>query len=157
MNRSHVVFLVLIGALLLPGIASAGDEMGLGVIIGAPTGVSGKLWKGDNRAVDAAIGWSLGDNDSFYLHSDYLIQNPRQFVVSEGKMPFYYGIGARLRSDRDRDARLGVRLPLGLEYLFQDAPLNMFIEIALVLDLTPRTTADLNAGIGVRYRFDSRR
>jgi hypothetical protein len=157
MNLPRLQLLALFCLLLLPSISFAKDEMGLGIIVGAPTGVSGKLWLGEREAFDGAIGWSLGDNQSFYVYADYLYQDPRQFVVSEGKMPYYFGIGGRLRSDRDKDARLGIRVPLGLEYLLQDVPLNIFIEIALVLDLAPKTDGDLNAGIGVRYRFQTPR
>ena len=155
MNRSGIVLCAMLCMLFLPGISRADNEMGLGIIVGAPTGVSGKVWKDDRHAMDAAIGWSLGDNESFYVHGDYLFQDPKQFAVSEGKMPYYYGLGARLRQDSGKDARLGVRAPLGLEYLLEDAPLDIFIEIALVVDLVPETEADLNAGIGVRYRFKS--
>jgi hypothetical protein len=164
MNRSHIVLSALLLCLFMPVVSPAKDEAGLGIIIGTPTGISGKLWNGSRRAMDAAIGWSMGDYESFYFHADYLFQDPKLFVVSEGTMPFYFGIGGRLRQDHhrdvgndshDNDTRLGVRMPLGLEYLFRDVPLNMFIEIALVLDLTPRTEADIDAGIGVRYRFNT--
>lgn len=136
---------------ILPGVAFSGDEYGVGMVIGAPTGISGKLWQGTRRAYDAAAGWNLDDKSRFYLHADYLIQDPTTFVVAEGSMPWYYGIGARLRAGED--GRLGVRAPIGVEYLLQDAPLNLFIEMAVVLDIVPETEFDLNAGIGVRYRF----
>ncbi|MCX5777611.1 MAG: hypothetical protein NTU66_00045 [Elusimicrobia bacterium] len=144
------LFIGLLTSLLLSSAVCA-DEAGLGVLIGSPTGITGKIWQGEHRAVDAAAGWSLGDSSSFYFHADYLFQQPREFVVSEGKLPYYYGVGLRLRNDNE--TRLGVRMPLGIEYLLQDAPLSIFIEMALVLDIVPRTALDVNAGVGVRYRF----
>ncbi len=157
MNPQRILMFALLSIALLSAVACARDEAGLGIMIGAPTGVSGKLWKSDTRAFDAALGWSLSGTESFYMHADYLVQDPRQFTVSEGTMPYYYGIGARLRNDNGEEGRFGVRVPLGLEYLLQDAPINIFIEIALVLDLTPKTEGDLNAGVGVRYRFKTPR
>lgn len=152
MKYTALLCLCAIAVGILPGAAAARDEYGAGMLIGSPTGISGKLWQGPRRAYDAAAGWDLGDESRFYVHADYLIQDPTTFVVSEGSMPWYYGIGGRLSAGED--GRLGVRAPIGVEYLLQDAPLNIFIEMAVVLDIVPETALDLNAGIGVRYRFD---
>jgi hypothetical protein len=46
-----------------------------------------------------------------------------------------------------------VRLPVGLEYLFQRAPLDLFVEVVPVLDLTPESTVNVSASIGTRYFF----
>lgn len=152
MKRTVVLCVCAIAIGLLPNVACSRDEAGLGMLIGSPTGISGKLWQGTRRAYDAAAGWNLGDESRFFVHADYLIQDPTAFEVSEGSMPWYYGIGGRLSAGED--GRLGVRAPIGVEYLLQDAPLNIFIEMAIVLDIVPETDVDLNAGIGVRYRFD---
>ena len=53
----------------------AQDGIGLGVILGEPTGFTFKTWTSRNTAVDAAAAWSFSENGSFQLHADYLI-NP---------------------------------------------------------------------------------
>jgi hypothetical protein len=67
-------------------------------------------------------------------------------------MPFYYGIGGRIKTSDD--ARIGVRVPLGLAYLFQNVPVDIFLEVVPILDLTPKTDFRINAALGARYFFN---
>ncbi len=71
--------------------------------------------------------------------------------VDQGSLPFYYGIGGRLLLGNQ--AKLGVRIPVGLNYLFANDPIGIFFEVAPVLDLVPSTRFDVNGGIGIRYYF----
>ncbi len=48
---------------------------------------------------------------------------------------------------------LGVRIPLGLDYVFQEAPFDVFIEVAPIVNLVPETEFDLSGGVGVRFWF----
>jgi len=48
---------------------------------------------------------------------------------------------------------LGIRFPVGVAYLFDDAPVDLFLEVAPTLDLVPGTYLDFDAGLGVRYYF----
>ncbi len=153
---------ILIPALLATVSANgfAEDRFGLGVIVGEPTGLSLKYWLDDDHAIDGAAAWSFSGNDSFQLHADYLWHN-YDLIDSgtlSGKLPVYYGVGARLKfKDDDRhhddDAAFGIRVPLGISYLFADAPFDLFAEIVPILDLTPDTDLELNAAIGVRFYF----
>jgi hypothetical protein len=126
---------------------------GLGMIIGEPTGLSAKLGIGRENAVDGALAWSLDDDDDVQVHADYLFHNYTLLRVEEGKLPLYFGIGGRLRLLEDRDDRVGIRFPVGLEYIFASAPFEVFVEIAGILDLTPDTDFEVNGGLGVRYTF----
>ena len=134
------------------------DDFGIGVIIGEPTGLSLKYWLDEERAIDGAAAWSYSENDSFQLHGDYLIHNYEWLEARE--MPVYYGIGVRLkfkdsdgRGRNENDAILGIRVPLGITYLFDEAPLDMFFELVPVLDIAPDVDLDLNAALGLRYYF----
>jgi hypothetical protein len=51
------------------------------------------------------------------------------------------------------DARLGARIPVGLEYIFPDQHFDIFLEVVPLLDLIPDTDFTLNAAIGARYFF----
>ena len=142
--------------------AAAQDRgFGLGIVAGEPTGVSLKSWQGRTTALDAALAWSFAGNDFVQIHGDYLSHNFSLLKVEEGQLPFYYGIGGRLKlidlddnkNDRNDKTRIGVRLPLGLAYLFEKVTLDLFVEVVPVLDLVPETEFDLNAAIGVRYFF----
>lgn len=125
---------------------------GLGIIVGEPTGISFKYWTSSTTAFDAALAWSFIDEGAFHIHGDYLFHNMRLISVPEGKLPFYYGIGARIKTAND--TKLGVRVPLGLAYLFQNAPIDIFLEIVPILDLTPKTDFGINAALGARYFFN---
>lgn len=133
---------------------------GLGIIIGEPTGISAKTWLGHASALDFALAWSFKGRNFLTLHADYLIHNFRLIKVDKGQLPFYYGIGGRIkfRGDDNRpgesnDTRLGVRVPVGLAYLLENVRLDLFVEIVPLLELVPETDFDLNAAIGVRYFF----
>lgn len=124
---------------------------GLGIIVGEPTGISFKYWTGSTTAFDAALAWSFTDEGAFHIHGDYLFHNMRLISVPDGMLPFYYGIGARIKTAND--TKFGIRVPLGLAYLFQSAPIDIFLEIVPILDLTPKTNFAINAALGARYFF----
>ena len=143
--------------------ARAEEALGLGIILGEPTGISFKNWIGDDRAIDGGIAWSFSGHESIHFHLDYLIHKEGHIRTDEvqGSFPFYYGLGGRLklREENDGDnnngkgSLLGVRIPLGLSHRISDAPMDFFIEIVPVLDVVPDTDFDLNAAIGARYYF----
>jgi hypothetical protein len=127
---------------------------GIGVIVGEPTGLSLKFWQSRATALDLAAAWSIADDNAFHIHGDLLFHEFGAIRVDSGRLPFYYGIGARVRfADRDQDAaRVGLRIPLGLDYLFGGGtPLDIFFEVVPILDVSPYTDFTLNASIGLRF------
>ena len=134
-------------------ISSSAQErgFGLGIILGEPTGVSGKLWTSGENAFDFAAAWSFQGDGNLLLQADYVWHIFRLISVESGKLPFYVGVGGRvIFSD---DANIGVRVPLGLDYIFSNAPVDIFVEVVPILDLAPSTDFDFGAGIGARYWF----
>ncbi len=125
---------------------------GLGMILGEPTGISLKNWLGRSTAVDFAIAWSFEGQNSFTIHGDYLSHHFKLTQVESGSLPFYYGIGGSMKF-KDDDTRLGARVPLGLNYHFENLTLDLFLEFVPVLLLIPKTDFEINAGIGIRYFF----
>lgn len=127
-------------------------RIGLGVIFGEPTGLSGKIWTTDRTAFDFGAAWSFQDDGHFHLHADYLFHNYSYFDVEKGSLPFYLGIGGRVRF-HDDDNRFGVRFVVGIEYFFEDWPMALFVEVVPILDLAPETEGDINGGLGIRFYF----
>lgn len=150
--RKIIHLTVLLSILFLSWLNAQSKGPGLGIIIGEPTGISFKYWTGSTTAFDAALAWSFVEEGAFHIHGDYLFHNIRLISVPEGLLPFYYGIGARIKTAKD--AKLGVRVPLGLAYLFQNAPIDIFLEIVPILNLTPKTDFNINAALGARYFFN---
>ncbi len=128
------------------------NGFGLGIILGEPTGVSFKYWTGDNSAFDGAAAWSFIDGGAFHIHADYILHTFNLIHVSTGRLPLYYGIGGRIKL-HDK-SRIGVRVPFGLVYIFDNTPVDVFFEIVPILDLAPKTDFKINAAIGGRYYFN---
>jgi len=153
MSRKFLIICSAASLLLIPMSASARDrDFGLGLVLGEPTGVSGKIWLGRTTALDGAVAWSTGRDDDLQLQGDYVWHDFGLFDVDRGALPLYYGVGGRIRTNRGSD-RLGVRFPVGLAYIFAGSRFDAFMEAAPTLDLAPRTDVELAAGIGVRYFF----
>jgi len=140
--------------LLLGGapLLSQDRGFGLGIIIGEPTGISFKGWVNERNAIDGGLAWSFTRNGSVHVHADYLWHSFRVFQTQE-RIPIYYGIGGRIRTGHNEEAQLGVRVPVGIGYLFKDAPVDLFFEIAPIVDLAPKTELEANAGLGARFWF----
>jgi hypothetical protein len=139
--------------ILLTGTSNAQQSgFGLGLMIGEPTGFSGKYWISPWGAIDGAFAWSLDKNGKIQIHSDYLWHNYNIISVIKGKLPIYYGIGGRLVFAADNIA--GLRGVAGLDYLFANTPLDIFLELAPILDLAPKVDFDFNGTIGIRYYFN---
>jgi hypothetical protein len=129
---------------------------GVGLILGEPTGLSVKHWIDREQAIDGAAAWSFSGKDSFQLHADYLLHryDILDAAAAADSLPVYYGIGALIKAKDDgNDTRFGIRFPLGISYLFGDAPFDLFAELVPVVDLAPDVDVDLNAAIGLRFYF----
>lgn len=126
--------------------------LGAGIMVGDPNGLSAKYWINPWMAVDAATSWTFGEGEDIgYLHSDFLIHQFDLIQVPEGKLPLYYGAGVRgLVGDEDR---FGIRIPLGVEYLFDGVPADVFLELAPVYNIGPDSQIEWDGVIGFRYFF----
>ncbi len=147
------------------------SRFGLGLMLGEPTGISGKYNIDEKQSIDFGVGLAFVDHGRFHLHADYLLHVRDIFDVESGDFDLHYGVGARLKTrdrdyyedrrkngngtytNKDTDPRLGVRVPVGLNYSFDQIPLELFVEIAAVLDVIPEVDLDFNAAIGARWYF----
>ncbi len=125
---------------------------GLGVVLGEPTGISGKYWTGPNTAFAGAAAWSFGNKSAFHVHLDHLFHHGGLIKVEKGRLFLYYGLGGRVKAESD-NSRVGVRVPVGLDYLVERAPLDIFVEVAPIVELVPATGVSVNGGVGIRYFF----
>lgn len=137
--------------------AEAKEQMAVGAIIGDPTGLSGRYTLNSRHSVEGALAYSTGFYNGLHLHGTYIWDRARSFETTEGPIELYYGIGARLimvsRGKEDGKIAFGPRAPIGLIYNFSDPNIEVFGELSLALDLTPKTDVDLDVGFGARIRF----
>ncbi len=149
---SKTIFIIISFLILFSSLDySQNKKIGAGIIVGEPTGFSFKYWLTEKTALDAGLAWSFLDENAFQIQADYLIHNFTLIKVSEGKLPFYFGIGGRLKFSND--VIFGIRVPVGLAYILKDAPIDVFLEFVPILDLLPKTDFTISAAIGGRYFF----
>ena len=134
--------------------SSHAGQFGVGATFGEPIGADVKYWFNETMAIDGALGWSFHDDTDLYLHSDVLWHDFHLIPVSQGQMPVYFGAGALVRfRDDDHANQVGIRAPVGISYMFDNAPVDIFAEVAPALDVAPFVRGEITGGIGVRYWF----
>lgn len=156
--------LVLIMMMVLTKPVTAQDKgFGLGVILGEPTGLSAKLWTSRDNAFDFGLGVSVGGDriahnyyynrtGRIHFHMDYLWHSFNAISSTE-RFPLYYGLGARFNSGGGYDGSIGIRGVFGIAWFPHNTPIDVFLELVPVFQLTPLTGLGVDAGIGIRYFF----
>jgi hypothetical protein len=167
--RALILMMLLAGVAVADPTPSTGDDagngfkatkgaFGLGLVLGEPTGICAKLYLADDRAIDAEAGATFiagglqlsGD----YLFHPVILQDRDSFV-----MPFYVGPGLRLIDYTGSTGYFaaGLRGVVGLAFDFKNAPIDAFVEAAVVVETgfskAHEIGAALNAGVGARYYF----
>ena len=132
---------------------------GIGLILGEPTGVTAKIYLQDDQAIQIAVG-SAFIGGGLQVHTDYvfhpwILQDRDSFVL-----PVYFGPGLRgIRYGARGESHyaIGLRGVIGLLFDFKEVPLDVFVEIAGVVEYDFKdgegVNPALNAGAGVRYYF----
>lgn len=147
-----VIALAIMAALATPAAAET-STFGAGIILGEPTGLGIKTYLSSGNALAFGVAWSLSGENELHVQGDYLYHRYDLIDVEQGQLPLYFGVGGRIKINEHADDNIGIRIPVGLSYIFDDAPFDIFGEIVPILDLTPDTDFDLNGAIGARYWF----
>ncbi len=144
-------------ACLAPQKAHADSKgLGLGLMLGEPTGISGKLWLDPVHAVDFALGsfgYYVGSPyNGVNVHADYLWHYYGIFggrgSEAYRRLPLYVGAGGVFSSP----GLAGVRGVMGITYIF-DAPFDVFLEVAPTLVIAPGVGMGTDEGLGGRFYF----
>ena len=149
------------------GTSGSPATLGLGVVIGEPTGLSAKYFLDRHHAIDAGLAYSF--SQFIYIFADYLFHFPGTFGASSTfatQLSPYLGIGGIFLGSTEgsrRDGKyftssgssagLGMRLPLGIEWKPAFPTLGVFVELVPGLGLIPSTFGFIEGGIGIRYYF----
>jgi hypothetical protein len=156
MTRKIVVtVLSLVVVATAVGPATAQKKVGLGFIVGEPTGIDFKINLNKTNALEFALAWSLSDDNDLHIQGDYLWHRYDLFDLTNGdELPLFFGVGGRIVFLEDPiDDVVGIRFPVGLDYIFADYPFDIFVEVVPILDLAPDTDFDLEGAIGARFWF----
>lgn len=155
-----VLFMVMI---LAKPIAAQDHGFGMGLILGEPTGLSAKLWTSKANAFDFGLGLSVGGDRIYYkgyydrgrrvhFHMDYLWHSFNAISSTE-RFPLYYGIGGRFNSGGGYEGSFGIRGVIGIAWFPRSTPIDVFVELVPVFQLTPGTGLGIDAGLGIRFFF----
>jgi hypothetical protein len=153
MKLKYCFIAIVIVMVATPALAAEYKTFGIGVIAGEPTGITGKYMLNDTNGIDAGVGWKTSGDSEFHIYADYLFHIHDLIKVKKGALPVYVGGGLRWVDRDKKDNKFGFRIPVGLEYLFDNVALGAFAELVPVLNLTPDTDFDLEGGVGIRFYF----
>ncbi len=134
-----------------------GGPFGLGVSVGAPTGLTGKAWLGDKGAVQFTVGGDLGRIGDLAVTADY-VYHVRPFVTDAEvySLPLYFGAGLNLGSNTyelDGSLMVGPRVVTGVSLVLTELPIDFFVEVAPTLYLVESVSWSVDGALGVRYYF----
>jgi hypothetical protein len=153
---------------------TANKTFGLGLELGEPSGLTGKYFLSDAAALDFGLGWIYRHyyyGDGVHLYGDFL-WHPTSLVSSDAfELPFYVGVGLRFWDFEYCDDRvcgyggsaLGIRVPFGIAFDFNNAPLDIFIQLVPVLDFVSgdyydrrrnRAHFGVDLSVGIRFWFN---
>ncbi len=134
--------------LAVPSAQAQDRGLGLGLVIGSPTGFSAKYWVGREDAMQFGVGWvALRKEQGTAVSFDYLWHSMHAIRSSE-RLPLFYGLGAQIV-----ESSVGVRGVGGIAWLSRKAPVDVFLQVVPILQFNENSGFYLDAAIGVRYFF----
>ncbi len=167
--KSTLVLLLVAITMFTSGVADAKPKRyGAGFVLGAPSALSFKYWQSLKIAYDAELSffgdeWVLFYGD-YLWHFHGIFGNSDRFVQ---QLYPYIGVGpifvfatdgdherGKYFDKRDEEFALGVRIPFGIEWVADDIPLGIGLEIAPGMAVIPSTSGFFQLGISFRYYFN---
>lgn len=164
--KNNFLFYLFLGFLIVLAkpISAQDHGFGMGLILGEPTGLSAKLWTSKENAFDFGLGVSVGGDrikykgnynrgSRIHFHMDYL-WHAFNAINSAERFPLYYGIGGRFNTGGNYEGSFGVRGVFGIAWFPRSTPIDVFLELVPVFQVTPLTGLGIDAGLGIRYFFE---
>ncbi|MGM0567888.1 MAG: hypothetical protein ACQESB_01570 [Elusimicrobiota bacterium] len=151
--KGPAIILFFIFFTCLHGFAHVREKtIGLGIAAGNPSGLSIKSWRGSDRAIDAIISWSRRE---LKFTVGFLKHNFIHIDSISGSFPLYYGLGSGVNinaADSD-ESTAGLRFSAGISYILPEEPIDIFFEMAPLIELIPKMNTRMTAVGGARYYF----
>jgi hypothetical protein len=157
MRASTYLASTLAAAALIAAPPAAHAGIGVGLFLGEPLGLTVKVDLKRKTALEFLAGVDDYDDDrgrDGYGHLTFLVAP----FVAKGEsvlVPFRLGIGAAVYDDGgDDDIEVGVRAPFQLALQFRSTPLELYLEVSLLLELIDEDdNDDLHVGAGLGFRI----
>ncbi len=134
-----------------------GGPFGLGVAIGAPSGLTGRLWFGDWSAAQFSVGGDLGAFNAAALTADYVVVF-RPFEVTDNAYAIPLHIGGGINLDLVSQSGvgtvlLGPRAVFGASLMVPELPIDFYAELAPTIYFVEQIGWSIDGQIGVRQYF----
>ena len=124
-----------------------GHGLGLGLMIGEPTGISCKGWVTNTGAIQLGIGYpSLSSRQGTAVSAEYLWHS--HIFRSHEYFPLFYGLGGIFGSDL-----MGARGVLGIAWWPRRSSIDVFLQLVPTIYFEPASQFEFEFGFGVRYFF----
>ncbi len=134
-----------------------GGPLGLGVAMGAPSGLSGKVWIGDWMATQFSVGGDMGWLGDLSVTGDYVFHiRPLNTNNPEYSVPLYGGLGVNLATNTvllQDSIWVGIRAVFGATVLVKALPVDLYLETAPTFYVVDEPSWAVDGQMGVRYYF----
>jgi hypothetical protein len=127
-------------------------NLGVGIKLGEPTGLTFKYQMNQRNALDFTLGSSITGSNGLHISLNYLYHY-YNVIKTQQDVNLFWGFGARLVTKAHAESSLGVRGIGGIAYNMAKYPVEIFFETAPVFRLFPTTRLDLDMSVGGRYYF----
>jgi len=145
----HFLFFTLLAVLLVNTGLAQGHGLGLGLMIGEPTGISCKGWV--SGAIQLGVGYpSLSSRAGTALSAEYLWHS--HIFRSREKFPLFYGLGGIFGVSSGTNI-MGARGVLGIAWWPRRSSLDVFLQLVPTIYFEPASQFEFDFGFGVRYFF----
>lgn len=132
-------------------------KFGLGVVLGSPTGLSMEFRLASSSALHVAVGLEglndEGRDDDFYVHVVWKFYLAELARTPDFSLPLYVGVGPYLANIGNDNIALGARGPVGIAFAFNSVPIDIFLEVALLLNVVEDVDVGVGAALGFHYFF----
>lgn len=143
-------FIIVLCSVLFSSVAFPQSKVGLGIVVGVPSGISGTIRLGPSASANVQLAWDVDNTFFTQVHYDMIIVELQQ--SREQGVDFYGGPGAFVRVSRRKSDSFGFSGNFGIRWLLSNR-LELFTEIAPKVGLVTRTEIDVTGGLGFRYMF----
>ena len=133
-----------------------GGRFGLGVGLGAPTGLTGKMWLGDWSAVQFSVGGDIGVFNDVAGVVDYVFQfRPFDTGEPDVSVPLHIGAGVNVGGNLYENItgvwRIGPRAVIGLSVMMKTLPIDIYVETAPTIYVVDSFGISMDGQIGIRH------
>lgn len=152
----RAALVVALGLVAMGGgvLAQARSDIGVGLILGEPTGVTALFEVNDVNEVDVGIGGSTYRSVSVW--GDFLWTQPKVFGTQsefQRGLVGYFGPGMFFDRLGALGMGLGLRGLFGVRWSIPASAFKLHFEMAPAISLLPAATFGFQAGLGGRFHF----